>query len=207
MKIYMFHPMGYLSNTYLAIDEETNKAAVFDPSGAIHKVVAKLEEKNAQLEYIFLTHGHFDHIFALDEFKKYFQAPVAIHEADNEMLLDPEKSCMLMFTGQSKKYESADFLLKDGDCFSLGETSIKVLHTPGHTKGSVCYRMDNALITGDTLFSGSIGRCDLYGGNLSQLNESLALIKNLPGSYKLYPGHANTTTLEKERVTNPYLNI
>jgi glyoxylase-like metal-dependent hydrolase (beta-lactamase superfamily II) len=206
MKILTFILGVMQTNCYFLIDEETGETAVVDPAASADKIAEKIKERGLTLKYIVLTHAHFDHIMALEELRGLTHAPVYIHADDAEALLHPEQTYMDQFGGVNTPCSPADFLLNDGDILILGQTKIKIIHTPGHTMGSICLIADENIISGDTLFRGDIGRYDLYGGDYSQLLQSLRILAALDGDYKVYPGHGSSTRLSYEREHNIYLS-
>ena len=193
------------TNCYFLINEPTLLCAVVDPADEYDKISQKLKDKNLKLDKILLTHAHFDHIMALRRLREQTGAPLYVHEDDVEMLLDPGKSLMSSAGGCSRPEDPPEHMVRDGDEIPLGTETIKVMHTPGHTKGSVCYICADSIISGDTLFRGSIGRYDFYGGDYDMMLSSLSKLKALDGDYKVYPGHGASTTLEHEKETNYYL--
>ena len=193
------------TNCYFLINEQTGLCAVVDPADEYGRIAAKLSEKSLKLDKILLTHAHFDHIMALRRLREQTGAPLYVHKDDVEMLLDPHKSLMATAGECSRPEDPPEHTLKDGDEIQLGTDTIKVMHTPGHTKGSVCYICGDSIISGDTLFRGGIGRYDFYGGDYDLMLASLDRIKALDGDYKIYPGHGSSTTLLREKETNYYL--
>lgn len=191
---------GFETNTYIVTDEATGETAVVDPSLPEEALVQKLEGKN--VKYILLTHGHFDHIGGVNFVKEKTGAKVVVHKYDEEMLCDKNKNY-----GTESTPIYADILVEDGSEIPFGNTKIKVLHTPGHTKGGVCYIFedDRVMFSGDTLFRLTAGRTDLYGGDARTELMSLAKIADLDGDYKVYPGHDQSTTLDFEREYNRYM--
>lgn len=190
------------NNCYLITDAETNKSALVDCTEASAKMLDFIG--NADLEYILLTHGHFDHIGGVKEIKEKFGAKVVISSQD-EPMLSSGKLSLAAFCGGVQNNTSADVLVEDGDVIELGKTSIKVMATPGHTKGGVCYIADDCIFTGDTLFFCSCGRTDFPGGSFDEIKQSLNKLARLQGNYKLYPGHDRVSTLDFERENNPYI--
>lgn len=193
-------PIG--ANCYIVTDEKTNHAVVIDPGSCTTELLSLIEGK--QVDYILLTHGHFDHILGVTALKEHCSARVAIHTDDAEMLINDKLSYAYNNHSQGQFPVLADLLLEDGDEIKFGEAKLKVMHTPGHSKGSVCYISDKAIFTGDTLFCLTVGRTDLYGGSLAQLIASIDKLMALPGDCVLYTGHNRSTTLQAERNHNRY---
>ncbi|MDE6578990.1 MAG: MBL fold metallo-hydrolase, partial [Ruminiclostridium sp.] len=181
-----------------------NKAAIIDPGAEGEKIAKQLEKQGLTPTRIFLTHGHFDHIGAAAFLKEKYNIPLYICEKDNPMLSDREKSGA--YIAPFVKYNSvkADGFLKEGDEIALGEITLKVIETPGHSEGSICLMGDDFIFTGDTLFQGSVGRTDLFSGNGKKLMESVKRLAGLEKDYRLYCGHGGDTSLEAERSFNPF---
>lgn len=195
------------ANCYLLVDEATNQAAIVDPGwyGDIIKEV--LAKENINLHYILLTHGHFDHVSGVYGLQKDTGAAVVIHNCDREHLLDPKKSLAEGNFPEPHQPVSADIIIEDGDIIMLGETEIKVMSTPGHTNGSVCYivEKDRVIFSGDTLFCMTAGRTDFFDGSEEKMINSLKKLIMLDGDYRVLPGHNRETTLERERTRNWYI--
>jgi glyoxylase-like metal-dependent hydrolase (beta-lactamase superfamily II) len=168
---------------------------VIDPSADACEIIKTAREKGAVIDYIILTHGHFDHITSLDDLRQITLAPAYIHKDDDEMLGDGMKNAHALFYGQDKRWQSANKLLEDGDEIKLGKETVKVISTPGHSKGSICLLCGDKLITGDTLFADGYGRYDLYGGDVNELTASLSSLRSLDGKLTIYPGHGNSAQL------------
>ena len=196
---------GFTTNTYIVTDEETGETAVVDPSLSEDALIEKLKDKN--VKYVLITHGHFDHTGGTNLVKEKTGAKVVVHREDEEMLLDSSKNEFRANYGYDMPPIIADILVEDGTELMLGNAKIKVMHTPGHTKGGVCYIFedDRIIFSGDTLFRLTAGRTDLYGGNARTELMSLAKIGELEGDYKVYPGHDQSTTLDFEREYNRYM--
>ncbi len=205
MKILNLYDGGWAANCYILIDEPSGECAIIDPSVDISRIETKIKELNLSVKYILLTHGHFDHMLTLEEVRNLTKAPVCIHKSDAPALTNPDISYFRHFAGTDTVFENAEILLSDNDDITLGKSHIKVMHTPGHTFGSVTYIIDDIMITGDTLFAGDIGRYDLYGGDYLELRKSLAKIASLEGDYRIFPGHGNSSRLSKEKKENIYL--
>ncbi len=191
------------NNCYLVTDEKSGKSALVDCT-LFNK---EMEDfiGDADLEYILLTHGHFDHIVGAKEVKQKYGAKIVISEIDAPMLKSPRLSLSIFMKGNHKGDIDADILVKNGDAINLGDTQFKVMLTPGHTKGSVCYIADDVIFSGDTLFYHSCGRTDFPGGNFMEMQISLEKLKMLKGNYKILTGHDSETTLDDERKNNPYM--
>lgn len=202
MRFHRFSLGELVTNAYILFSEEDGKAVLFDAPAEPERILDYLEKHNLSLEYIFLTHAHFDHILALDQLKKATGAKVVVHELEEKYLNDSS----LNLANVKLPHLSADVLVKDGDIIEFCGTNIKVIHTPGHTTGGVCYLFDETLISGDTLFLKSIGRFDFP---LGSFEEEIRSIKEklmvLPDEIKVYPGHGFSTTIGRERKENPYL--
>ncbi len=195
-----------VTNCYLVADEDTKNAVLFDAPADAEKVIAYLDEKGLRLNLICLTHAHFDHILALGELIKKTGAECLLHKDEEQYLKNPE----LNLAGKRKNEIgeiSGYSLLEDGDKIALDGIKIEVLHTPGHTKGGVCYLVNGEiLISGDTLFSGSIGRFDFPLGSFEEeINSIKEKLMPLGDEIKVYPGHGFSTTIGKQRKENPYL--
>ena len=199
---FLSNPMG--ENAYIFFLEGEKRAVAVDPSYNAQAMLNYLKEEETQLEAILLTHGHFDHIAGVDVLREATGTPVYIHEADAQMLEDPEKN-LSVITHRLFTIKPADRLLKGQEVLELAGMQVQVLHTPGHTQGGVCYLAEDVLFSGDTLFSMSIGRTDLLGSNEEQMKASLAKFCALEREYVVYPGHGQSTSLGFEVQNNPYL--
>ena len=193
MKLIPFYSTLWESNSYLLIDG--TDALLIDAGVNAKDVVKHLERENAELRHILLTHGHFDHTVSVDTLREATGAKLLMHFADTEMLADAEKSALTVFFGTRSSHKPADITLSDGDAIPFGNTVIQVLHSPGHSRGSVCYLADNMLFSGDTLFDGGYGRCDLYGGDMNVLASSLGKLQTLDPNLTIYPGHGSSAPL------------
>ena len=196
VKVLQVGPIG--TNCYILEDEATKLAAVIDPGDEAEKILSVLKEDGVETRYILLTHGHYDHTTGVPDLHRALpEAQVYIHKADAQ----GAGSRLFPLAG-----EIADLHFYDeGDTLPLGGLTIHVLHTPGHSKGGVTLQVGDVLFCGDTLFAGSCGRTDLNGGSYEEIMQSLQRLGQLPGDYHVCPGHDVTSTLERERKTNPFL--
>lgn len=191
--------LGHLqANCYIVTDEDTMECAVIDPGGESNTVLDYLEDNKIKCKYILLTHGHFDHTGAVEEVQKATGATLAMSE------LDTAKNPIEMMYKYKVPACGAQFL-KDGDLISVGKLFIEAIATPGHSKGGLTFRCEDALFTGDTLFRDSCGRTDLPGSDSREMAESLRRLAALEGNYDVYPGHMEGTTLERERRHNYFM--
>ena len=192
MKIFTVCPESFGANTYLLISAD--KAIVVDPAVSVSAIERKLSEQNAELCGILLTHGHFDHTVSVDTLRDKYCIPLMMHSADAPMLTDGMINGFYDFYGKPSTHRSADRLIADGDLLALGDETIRVISTPGHSPGSICMmcpddNCQNFLITGDTLFAASIGRCDLWGGSEQKIKRSLRILKDMNQNMTIYAGH------------------
>jgi glyoxylase-like metal-dependent hydrolase (beta-lactamase superfamily II) len=203
--IFAVMPVGPIgANCYLIGCEQTKEGAVIDPGDEGSRIIAKVKELGLNIKSIILTHGHIDHISAVDEVKKATSAQILIHQEDAKMLVDGNRNLSHML-GTNRGYSPADVLLKEGDVIKVGNLEIKVLHTPGHTQGGICLETEGIIISGDTLFEDSIGRSDFPGGSHEVLINSIKTkLLPYPDETKVYPGHGPSTSIGYERVNNPF---
>ncbi len=201
---YMVGPVQ--TNCYFAINKETKEALVIDPGEEAARLMQQIRAQGLTVAAILLTHGHFDHAGAAEELSTLCNAPIYAHEAEKETL-ESEKLNACWMIGKKETYR-ADLFVKDEQELDLAGFHIRVLFTPGHTKGGCCYYFpyENVVFSGDTLFQMSVGRTDLEGGSMSQIVHSIQeKLMPLPEQTVVYPGHGEATTIETERMYNPYL--
>lgn len=195
------------TNCYLARNKETGRLLIVDPADEPQRVVRKIDDACSRPEAILLTHGHFDHIGAVDALREHYGIPVYALEKEQEILEDPVKNLSGMFGGGNGFCVKADHFLKDGQVLTLAGVEIHVIHTPGHTVGGACYYVpeENVLFSGDTLFRCSVGRSDFPTGSMRQLHDSIhEKLFVLPEDTVVLPGHDAATDIGYEKRFNPY---
>ena len=201
------HVIGMVAtNVYLAINSETMEAFLVDPADRAELIADWITVKGAVLKGILLTHGHFDHVGAVNELKKKYQVPVYAMAAERVILEDARLNLSSSWAGAFAV--SCDVELTDEEKFTLAGFEITAYHTPGHTKGGACYyiREEAVLFSGDTIFCGNIGRTDFPTGSMSELRRSLQrMVKILPEETCVLPGHESATTIADEKRYNPYV--
>ena len=192
----------YQNNCYMLYHADSKTCALIDPATNAEYILEKVASLGLSVEAILLTHGHFDHVLAVKEIAEKTGCPVWMHSGDHH----PENGAMLDFFYPLSKEDLPNVRYCDeGDVLNLAGLEIRVLATPGHTKGSVCYLCEDALFTGDTLFAGSIGRTDLPGGSYQTIQVSLERLVALEENYLVFPGHGESSDLNAEKRSNPYL--
>ena len=198
MKIVSICPASFASNTYLLVSD--GKAFAIDPSVSVTAIERAIKNENTELCGILLTHGHFDHTISIDTLRKKFPVPLMMHADDAPMLTNGTINGFYDFYGKECTHKPADKLFKDGEKLLLGNEYLEIISTPGHSPGSVCFicpldKDSKFIVTGDTLFSNTIGRCDLWGGDEASIRSSLALLNTLDKDMLLYAGHGPSSTL------------
>ena len=194
------------TNCYIIGCEKTNIGAIIDPGGDEKTIIDEVAVKNISIQYIINTHAHIDHIQANEYVKKTFSCPLCMHEKDIELLENPDLNLSNLLCSPVK-FPSPDKKLKEGDEIKLGNLSLLILHTPGHTPGSISIVVEKNVFTGDALFAGGIGRTDLPGGNYNLLIQSInEKLLTLPDDFNIYPGHGPASTIGIEKKDNPFLN-
>lgn len=194
------------TNCYLIVNEEDKQCLIVDPADEYKKIVMMIERTGCVPKGIFLTHGHFDHILAADELRNAYGIKIYASE-DEKAILDSPDMNLSSLMGRTPVALKADVYLRDGEELEAAGIKIRAIHTPGHTKGSMCYYIESAkvLMSGDTLFSESVGRTDFPTGSMSEIVNS---IKNklfeLPDETRVYPGHGDATEIDYEKQYNPF---
>lgn len=202
MTIQTFEMGSIGTNCYVVYNEKGN-CAIVDCDGNTTALFHYISQNNLKPSHILLTHGHFDHIGAVEEVKEKYGCAIYACQKEAALLSDP------VLNASNMSYRpislTADVWVKEGDVITVGDLEFKVIETPGHTEGSICFIIENVILSGDTLFLGSCGRVDFPTGDPTAMMASLKRLKNLEGDYTVYPGHGPSTTLEYERKTNPFM--
>lgn len=198
-------PVGPLqTNCYVISDEETLDAVVIDPGGEAEKILSLIKRKNLNVNMIICTHAHFDHVGAVSRLKEETGARVALNRDDIE-IYEKAQDQAAFWEYRIEDPPEPDLFLADGDKISVGRLSFEVFLTPGHSPGGICLYGEGILISGDTIFAGSVGRTDFYGGNIDELKKSFAGILSLPPETRILPGHGEPSTVGVEKETNFFL--
>ncbi|MBQ4600337.1 MAG: MBL fold metallo-hydrolase [Oscillospiraceae bacterium] len=193
---------SYQTNCYLVWEAGADRCAVIDPGYDPEAILGKVRSLGLTVDAVLLTHGHFDHVGAVEAIVNATGCPLWMSQSDYTQFKTPIND--FFYPIHDCDFAEVSFC-EDGEQIRAGNLTFIVLETPGHTPGSVCYLCGDALFSGDTLFAGSCGRTDLPGGDQRAIRRSLRRLADLPGDFKVYPGHADATTLETERRSNPYL--
>lgn len=199
MKVIKVLPQGFASNSYI-LTQDNKTAVVVDP--AQPRIIDVLKENNLVCKFVLLTHGHFDHVGGCGALYK-LGAQICCGEKEKDLIFSREN--LGVFGGVDIPHFEISHTFSDGEETELCGIKFKVISTPGHTAGGVCYVADNCILSGDTLFKESVGRTDLPTGNASELINSVKKLFALKGDYKIYCGHEGDTTLQHERDFNPYI--
>lgn len=199
LQIYRFIAREYSSNVYLLY--KTKSAILVDAGGCAREIAEAIQKLDVQVEAILLTHAHFDHIAGLADLKKVTNAKVYQHQSEADWPTTPSRNLSM-----SAKYPPADVLLKGDETLTFGDLTVRVLHTPGHTPGGLCFVVDNCVCTGDTLFQMSIGRTDFPGGDMDQLTKGIReKLYTLPDDMLVLPGHGPETSIRIEKDHNAFV--
>lgn len=186
------------TNCYIVFNEIGGEGYIIDPASNAEKIAKVISENGLKPKGILLTHGHFDHIGASDDLRKLYKIPLCIHENDAEMLENATSNCSASFIGYPILLNPADVILKSGDVLNADGESLRVLHTPGHSRGSLSFICDNYIFSGDTVFKGSYGRFDLPGGSFNELKNSIQMLLSLDEALIICPGHGDETCVKDE---------
>ena len=196
------------ANNYLVVDEVSKEAILIDCSDYVEEIIDYVKKNNLKVKYIRLTHGHFDHVLVINRMNEVLGAKVYVHEGDKEQVVNT-RAVMTMFGLPTEGVENPKITatLSDAGELTLGNQVIKVIETPGHTPGGVCYLIGDCLFSGDTLFHGTIGRTDLPGGSFQQIKHSVKdVLFALDENIKVYPGHGEPTSIGYEKKFNDIVN-
>jgi glyoxylase-like metal-dependent hydrolase (beta-lactamase superfamily II) len=195
----------YTENTYII--SEGLDAYIIDPGAHVDEIRRYIDGEGLRVKGILLTHGHFDHLYSINEVFDRYPCEVHLHESERDFLFDPILNLSTTIpTPVTFRRKKSIRTLHDGDVLPLGEETIQVIHTPGHSRGGVCYRYKQFLFSGDTLFKGTVGRPDLPTGSMTQLEQSLVrLLSMVSDNTVVYPGHGQYTTILSEKYENPYV--
>ena len=194
------------ATTYLIWDEESLDGAMVDCTSSVDEIEKIIKKEKINLKYILITHGHFDHVYCLNQIKEKFKDALILMNKEDVSLLNHLPDQCLMAEVDEVKIPCIDgFLDENSKNLKLGNNEIRIIHTPGHTEGGVCYLINDILFSGDTIFKNSIGRCDLYGGDFNKIEKSIKeKIFKLNDNITVYPGHGDKTTIGYEKKYNSY---
>ena len=196
--------VGQLQENCFILFDENKDAFIVDPGASSEVIIEAIEKNSLNIKYILLTHGHFDHVGAVATLAKKFKAPIYLSKKDRKFLESPREVRGSSF-GMEIEAADVDVFEKDGDEIPFSDSIIKVIETPGHTLGSVCYLLNNYLFAGDTLFNGSIGRTDFPESDHALMIESLKKLKELDDDIYVLSGHGPESQISYEKMANPYL--
>lgn len=192
----------HITNCYIAYDTTTNEGILIDPGDEADKILDLLDNYHIKIQYIVITHGHADHMGALEEVVKKLKVKIVVHSFDkNALLYQAENYTQDLGLNYQNIDEANLIIVEDNQILKIGNISFQIVYTPGHTKGGICLfeEESKSLFTGDTLFSDCYGRCDLYQGNLEDMTSSLNRLFKLSSSVQIYPGHGPSTTIENAK--------
>ncbi len=195
-------------NCYLYACPQTREAVIIDPGDEAEHILEMIQQQKLIPKYIINTHGHIDHICAIDEVSEVYPVPLAIHPADAPMYTD-ERNALIYGRSAPLVKRKPDILLQEGDQITFGTLTLKVLHTPGHSPGSICLvSQSHCVFSGDTLFQRGIGRTDLHGGDYAQIEQSIRTkLYTLEDDLVVFPGHGEPTTIAEEKYENPFVTV
>lgn len=191
------------ANCFIIGDETSRQAIVIDPGDEPDLIMDVINENKSEVSYIVCTHGHFDHVGAVPDIKEKTGAKVVIHKDEIE-IYHAAKDMAAFWGYEVERLPEPDILVDDGDRITIGDVSFTILHTPGHSPGGICLYGEGIVVTGDTLFAGSVGRTDFYGGDMNKLRESFNKLMSLPDETKVLPGHGPDSTIGIEKRDNPF---
>lgn len=189
-------------NCYI-IGNKNSKAMVIDPGDEPDRIIELIKNNGFIIDYIVCTHGHFDHVGAIPDLKNATGAKVLIHE-DEQEIYQAARDMAAFWGYEIENLPDPDIFISEGDNIKAGDLNFKVLHTPGHSPGGICLYGEGLVLTGDTLFAGSVGRTDFYGGDMNQLKNSFGRLMALPEDTRVLPGHGPESTIGEEKRENPF---
>lgn len=205
MKIKKFIPKEFASNNYIVYNEVTKNAVIFDPSACFDDTNSFIKENNLNLKYIILTHAHFDHLGDIKKFQSNYENVKTLFPKGDKILYDNLKMQCDMFGVRRVEEFTVDEFIDEKSEIYLDDTKIQIIETPGHSKGSTCYLIDDFLIAGDTIFYEEIGRCDLPTGSFQDIAISIKeKLFKLDDKIKIFTGHGEDTTVAHEKMHNAY---
>ncbi len=204
---YIVHEVGMLmSNSYVVYDPDTLDAVLIDAGDDAWKILDTIQGKRLRVSAIYATHCHFDHVMAVNDLRDALGCKFYIHRADEEILRNMKADTRRFLGIEVADPPSPDGYIDEGDSINIGRCSLRVIHTPGHSPGSVCYAGEGIVFTGDTLFRASIGRTDGPGGDTEKIVSSIVgKLFTLPDDTVALPGHGPPTTIGEERLSNPFV--
>jgi hydroxyacylglutathione hydrolase len=195
--------VGHLeSNCFVIADERTKEALLIDPGDEPDRILDLLTKNNLKLKYIVCTHAHFDHVGAIPELKTETGARIVIHYDELDIYKHTREQAAVLWGFELEPLPEPDMFVSEGDELEVGGLKFRILHTPGHSPGSICLYGEGIVITGDTLFAGTVGRTDLFGGNVQKLKSSFRKLMALGDEIRVFPGHGPQSTIGKERTDN-----
>jgi glyoxylase-like metal-dependent hydrolase (beta-lactamase superfamily II) len=208
MKISVLSVTAFAENVYIVSDDESKDAVIVDPGGEAERILETVEQLGVHVKYILDTHGHMDHVGGVLKVREETGAQYGIHENDIETSMRQPAGYALQMIPDFESPPHPDLVLKEGDEFRVGDIVFKVIETPGHTMGSVCFLAGSVLFAGDTLFNGSVGRTDFPGSSGEALVDSIrSKLFNLDEEAVVLPGHGPQTTIKQEKEYNPFVGV
>lgn len=191
-------------NCFIVADERTKEAMVIDPGDEPDRIIDIIKENNLKVKYIVCTHAHFDHVGGITEIKDETEAKIVIHQEERE-LYNSAMDQAAFWGYELAPLPEPDMFVNEGDKIEVGHLSFEVFHSPGHSPGGLCLYGENVVFTGDTLFAGSVGRTDFYGGDLNKLKKSFSRLMLLPPDTKVFAGHGPSSTIRSEKASNFFI--
>jgi len=191
-------------NCFIVADEKTKEAMIIDSGDEPDRIMEIVKENNLKVKYIVCTHAHFDHVGAISDIKKETGAKIVIHNDERE-IYDGARDQAAFWGYELEPLPAPDMFVKEGDTLVIGNFKFEILHTPGHSPGGICLYGENVVFSGDTLFAGSVGRTDFYGGDMNKLKESFLRLMSLSPDTKVFAGHGPSSTIRQEKAGNFFM--